>query len=73
MKIPREPRKAKKAVEYLTELRVITEFYMLNIPKTIKDKFQYIEDVLIELSIDDKIKAANLAKKIREEINEQLP
>jgi len=70
MKQPKEPKRAKKAVKLLDELKDHLKFYMLDIPKDIKDNINYIREALTSLSVDDRVKMTILAKKIKQEMED---
>ena len=60
----KEPKKAKKAIEYYHEIISYLEYYM-DIPKNVAEKIIYVEDTLRDLSIEKKIDHRRLAIRLK--------
>lgn len=61
----KEPKKAKKAIEYLHEMVYYLDYYMKDIPDEVKEKLIYVEATLKDLAIDKKIDHARFASKLK--------
>lgn len=68
----RTPPRAKKAQETISEIETLLEYYMITIPKELKQKVQCLKDYIDEISMEKKLSEIKLAAKIKKEIsNEQ--
>lgn len=67
----KEPKKAKKALEYLDNLVTWLQFYIPQLPKDQKKEILYIAETLSDLTIDEKVKNFRLATKLKAKWREQ--
>ena len=63
----KEPKRAKKALEYVEDIEFLLDYFMGRIRPEDKNKIKYLKDYISEISQSKKLTEIKIAEKIRKE------